>query len=189
MAAIIVALAFPGQCCAYFELTNKTIANISDNNQPGDWELSTIEDPITDEISYMLCKNSNDRLTKGGSMGLLCIEYVKSKHKLLAYIKDSGTFHDKTTYEILRYGKDKPSKHTLKLDKSDFAGTLFQLNPHAVIDALKDDKRIAFRIENYQGSKGKRQTYVFEANKSAFMREAEPLLNEIGSLDIEKNSD
>lgn len=177
--ALIISLAFPGQSRAYFELTNHTGANLSENGQPGDWELSTIEDPITDEISYLLCKNSNDRIEKGGSMGMLCIEYIKSKNKLLAYIKDSGTFHDGTTYEILRYGKDKPSKHTLKLDKSSFAGTLFQLNPQEVIDALKDDKRIAFRIENYQGSKGKRQTYVFEASKSSFMREAEPLLNEI----------
>lgn len=179
LAVVIILVAYPVQSLGYFELTNQNNSLISSSGQPGDWEFSNIEDPITDEISYRVCKNSNDRPAKDSSMSMLCIEYNKTSHKLSAYFKDPGTFHDETTYEILRYGKDKPSKQTLKLDKESFEGTGFQLNPHDVIDALKEDKRIAIRIENYQGSKGKRQTYVFEANKPIFMDVAEPLLNEI----------
>lgn len=145
-------------------------------HERGEWEFSSKEDPITDEVIYKVCKNPNERIKDDGSNSLLCIEYNQTINKLSAYIKDTGTYHDETTYEIIRFGKDRPVEKNLELDKSSSDFTKFILNPLILLDEIKAGKRFVIRIENYQGSKGKRETYVYEASTPLFMKAAKPIL-------------
>lgn len=172
---------FPSLCLAYFNLTHseaKDSTLFSSNKlKPGDWEYSKFEDPITDEVIHLICKNSNDRLygeNHVGSGAMLCISYDPNEKKYRAYIRLLINVDASTILSTLRIGKEKPFNQTLNFYKTKAGDYRIQLPPQTMIDTFENHKRFVIRFDD-GNSYHNEQTFIFDSEPDIFKTVFKPL--------------